>query len=134
MKYIRAFFALTAALILFSSFSFFKPREKSVYAFGLAASFRDTIVYYTEIQKLDSVTLKGDGFLPDRDLYSYQLKNYLEFDMNKPNYTCMIYFSNNKVKLEKTALKIKEKYTKKDRGMTLQQLDATAFRFKKPED
>ena len=50
---------------------------------------------------LDSVALDKNGFLLHRELYSYQLKNYLEFDKGLPNRTCMIYFSENKKKLGK---------------------------------
>lgn len=36
--------------------------------FGVAASFNDTVVYFTDIQVLDSVKLDKGGFLPKRDL------------------------------------------------------------------
>ena len=98
--------------------------------FGLAASFTDTIVYYTEIQLLDSVYLTKDGFLPQRDLYSYQMKNYLEYEKDKPYYTCMIYFSENKSKLTKEASKLKNKY-QKAKGILLQAIDSQEFSFKK---
>ena len=75
------------------AFSLKKGSHKPVYAFGISASFTDTVVYYTDIQLLDSVHLDKGGFLPHRELYSYQLKNFLEFEMNLPNRTCMIYFS-----------------------------------------
>ena len=100
MKYIRIFFAVVLLLTVCSAFTT-KNKEKSVYAFGMAASFNDSIVYYTEIQTLDSVRLDKNGFLPKRDLYAYQLKNYLEHSLGKPDYTCMVYFSENKKKLEK---------------------------------
>ena len=48
-------------------------------------SFNDSIVYYTDIQVLDSVELDKNGFLPKRDLYTYQLKNYLEYNLKKPD-------------------------------------------------
>lgn len=83
-----------------------KDKEKAVYAFGVAASFNDSIVYYTDIQVLDSVELDKNGFLPKRDLYTYQLKNYLEYNLKKPDYTCMIYFSETG-KVGKEAVKVK---------------------------
>ena len=118
--------------MFFSSFTL-KSNEKPVYAFGVAASFNDSVVYYTEIQVLDSVGLDKAGFPPKRDLYAYQLKNYLEYDLNKPDYTCMIYFSENKKKLEKEASKIKGKY-KKGSGLVLQAVEPSAFTFKKPQE
>jgi len=104
-----------------------------VYAFGVSASFTDTVVYYTDIQLIDSVHLDKNGFLPHRELYSYQFKNFLELDMNQPNRTCMIYFSDSKKKLDKEALKILGKY-KKNKAVALQKIDPEKFRFTKPEE
>mgnify|MGYP006873686016 FL=1 len=81
MKYVRILFAVALVFMVCSAFSFKKGKgEKAVYAFGVAASFNDTVVYFTDIQVLDSVKLDKGGFLPKRDLYTYQLKNYLEYD------------------------------------------------------
>ena len=103
-----------------------------VFVFAKLASFNDSVVYCTEIQVLDSTALDKNGFLPKRDLYSYQLKNYLEYDLKKPDYTCMIYFSENKKKLEKEAVKVKAKYKKST--MVLQAITSDKFSFKKPEE
>ena len=125
---------MTVALLftLCSAFTMKKGNEKPVYAFGVAASFNDSVVYYTPIQVLDSVKLDKNGFLPRRDLYSYQLKNYVEMEVGKPDYTCMIYFSENKNKLTKEATKLKAKYTKTK--LVLQLLDPSVFTFKKPQE
>lgn len=134
MKYVRILFAVALVFMVCSAFSFKKGKgEKAVYAFGVAASFNDTVVYFTDIQVLDSVKLDKGGFLPKRDLYTYQLKNYLEFDLKCPDYTCMIYFSENKKKLEKESAKVKGKY-KKNKSIVLMPIDSDAFRFKKPEE
>lgn len=129
MKYFRIFLLAAITVMCCSAFTM-KNKEKPVYVFGLAASFTDTIVYYTEIQLLDSVYLTKDGFLPQRDLYSYQMKNYLEYEKDKPYYTCMIYFSENKSKLTKEASKLKNKY-QKAKGILLQAIDSQEFSFKK---
>ena len=131
MKYVRILMALAVVFTICSAFTM-KSKDKPVYAFGIAASFNDTVVYYTDIQVLDSVSLEKNGFLPQRDLYSYQLKNYLEYELNKPNYTCMIYFSETKKKLEKEMSKVIGKYKKTK--LQLQVLDQTTFRFIKPQD
>lgn len=131
MKYVRILMALAVVFTICSAFTM-KSKDKPVYAFGVAASFSDTVVYYTDIQLLDSVSLKNNGFLPQRDLYSYQLKNYLEYELNKPNYTCMIYFSETKKKLEKEMSKVIGKYKKSH--LHLQVLDQKSFRFVKPQD
>lgn len=110
-----------------------KGGHKPVYAFGVSASFTDTVIYYTEIQMLDSVALDKNGFLPHRELYSYQLKNYLEFDKGLPNRTCMIYFSENKKKLGKEAAKVVGKF-KKSKTVAVEKIDPQNFRFSKPEE
>lgn len=132
MKYLRILLAVTLVFTLCSAFSMKKEKEKQVYAFGVAASFNDTVVYYTEIQMLDSVVLDKRGFLPQRELYSYQLKNYLEYELAKLDYTCMIYFSENKNKLQKEASKVKGKYVKGN--LKLQSIAPSDFSFKKPEE
>ena len=134
MKYVRILFAVALVFMVCSAFSFKKGKgEKAVYAFGVAASFNDTVVYFTDIQVLDSVKLDKGGFLPKRDLYTCQLKNYLEYDLKSLDYTCMIYFSENKKKLEKEAAKVKSKY-KKNKTIVLMPIAPEAFRFKKPEE
>jgi len=131
MKFAKIAFSLLLAFVVCSAFSF-KKQAKVVYAFGVATSFTDTAFYYTDIQLLDSVQLKN-GFLPQRDLYSYQLKNYLEVDKGLPNRTCMIYFSESEKALNKEVLKLVSKY-KKNKSITLQKISTTEFRFKKPHE
>ena len=126
MKYVRILFAVALVFMVCSAFSLKKVKEEKTV-------FTDTVVYYTAIQPLDSVKLDKNGFLPKRELYTYQLKNYLEYELGSPDYTCMIYFSNNKGKLEKEATKVQGKY-KKNKTIVLTPIDAEAFRFKKPEE
>ena len=133
MKYVKILFAVALVFTLCSAFSLKKGGHKPVYAFGVSASFTDTVIYYTEIQMLDSVALDKNGFLPHRELYSYQLKNYLEVNQLQQNSTCMIYFSENKKKLEKEATKILNKYKKNNR-MTVSRIDSDKFHFTKPEE
>ena len=106
-------------------------KKKVVYAFGFAASFRDTLTFITEIQELDSVKLERQThFLPLRDLYSYQLKDYLETNLEKTNYTCMIFFNKKLKKLQKQMNKIKTEYS---RSGNLNLLETKDFRFTKPQ-
>lgn len=130
MKYVKTVFAVIFVFTLCAAFT--KKEHKAVYAFGVAASFNDSIVYCTKIQVLDSVSLDKSGFLPGREFYSYQLKEYLETELKKPDYTCMIYFSENMKKLEKEAFKVREKYKKST--VTLQWIKPDEFTFKKPEE
>ena len=133
MKCVKILFAIALVFTMCSAFSLKKDHSKPVYAFGISASFTDTVVYFTDIQILDSAKVSKEGFLSHRELYSYQLKNYLEDNQLQQNSTCMIYFSENKKKLEKEATKILNKYKKNNR-MTVSQIDSDKFHFTKPEE
>lgn len=133
MKYVKILFAVALVFTLCSAFSLKKGHSKPVYAFGIAASFTDSVVYFTDIQLLDSAKLTKDGFLAHRELYSYQLKNYLEDNRLQENSTCMIYFSENRKKLEKEATKILSKY-KRGKNVIVSKIESDKFHFTKPEE
>lgn len=130
MKFLKIALLSVAVLMVCSAAS---RKSKSVYAFGFSASFTDSVVYYTEIQELDSVHLDRNGFLPYREHYSYQLKNHLEYKKGEKNRTCMIYFSGNQAKLLKERAKLLNKY-KKDKTVKVEELPKTEFYFTKPEE
>ena len=50
MKYVKILFAIALVFTMCSAFSLKKGSHKPVYAFGISASFTDTVVYYTDIQ------------------------------------------------------------------------------------
>lgn len=139
MKYMRVVLAVMLMLTAVPSFSkgkikinLKKDADKTVYAFGFSASFVDTVAYYTNIHVIDSVTLDKNGFLPTRELYSYQLKEFVDNEYKQKNSTCMIYFNNNKKKLDKEYSKLMNKY-KKNNNVVLKEIPADRFRFKKPD-
>lgn len=72
MKSIKILCSLLLVLMVCSAFSL--KGSKSVYIVGVSASFTDSLVYFTEIQLLDSVRLDKNKMLPERSQYSYQLK------------------------------------------------------------
>lgn len=120
-------------LTVCSAFSLKGSKNKPVYIVGVSASFTDSLVYFTEIQLLDSVHVDKNKMLPERAQYSYQLKNYLENEEGLTNRTCFVYFSNNKNKLQKTVTKMKTKY-QKGKTMLVREVNPNEFRFKKPEE
>lgn len=132
MKKLKVLLPIFILLVVCSAATTKKGNSKLVYAFGVSASFTDTVVYYTDIQVLDSVTLEKKSFLPDRNTYSYQLKNYLEYQRGLSDRTCMIYFSENKKKLSKELNKIVNRY-KKDKSVSLQLINNGEFKFTKPK-
>ena len=108
-----------------------KKKDNGVYIAGVSASFKDSLVYFTDIQMVDSVKLDKDKLLPERQQYSYQLKTYLENKYSSANRTCFIYFETNKEKLEKSMKKMKDKYQKGGKSI-VRQVDSE-FKFTKAE-
>lgn len=108
-----------------------KSKTQEVYMFGIAASFGDSIVYFTDIQIISgNEVLSKNGFLEARNQYAYQLKNYVENSENLPNRTCAIFFDKKKSKLEKKYIKLKNQYSK-DKSVLYRNLDSGKFKFVK---
>ena len=111
-----------------------KSKDKNkygVYMAGVSASFTDSLVYFTDIQFLDSAQVDGKGFLVGRSQYSVQLKDYLETKEGGKNRTCFIFFNLKKNKLQKELQKLKEKYNK-GKNMVLKDVNPE-FKFEKAE-
>ena len=110
--------ALTA-LILCSGFALQVSAKQKIeprYLFGFAASFADSTVYFTDIQKVDSAWIDTKTkFLLGRDEYAGQLKRHFAA-MDMPNRTCVVLFGKDLKKAEKKLKKLKETYTVKAKG------------------
>ena len=89
-----------------------KKNDKEVYVLGVSLSFSDSIVYFTEIQHVEGAVLDGN-FLPNRHMYSYELKDYMSYEEGKPGRTSFIYFSEKRSKLEKKEQKLKKRLTER---------------------
>jgi hypothetical protein len=101
-----------------------------VYLFGFAASFNDSIVYFTDIQDIDSAFIDNkNNFLLSRDNYSYQLRDYLQ-TQNMHNRTCVTMFGFKKDKVEKTYIKMKRKYTSKNK-FDVRLINSSKFRYQR---
>lgn len=86
------------------------------YMFGFVASFNDSTVYFTNIQKVDSVWVsKKKNFLAGRNQYSYQLRSFFAEKRNLPNRTCVVIANIDRKKLEKKYIKMKNKYLVKSK-------------------
>ena len=111
-----------------------KPKQvPKVYIFGFSASFKNPVVYLTDIQELDSAWIDSKTkFLLGRDTYSTQLKEYLTQSVNDSHRTCVVMFSTEKAKAEKKYMKLKRTYTVKAKakdGYDLKYLDRKDFSF-----
>ena len=111
-----------------------KPKQvPKVYIFGFSASFKNSVVYLTDIQELDSAWIDSKTkFLLGRDTYSTQLKEYLTQSVNDSHRTCVVMFSTEKAKAEKKYMKLKRTYTVKAKakdGYDVKYLDRKDFSF-----
>ena len=71
-----AFLVFTALTILLTGASAKKEPVPHIYMFGMAASFTDTIVFFTPIQQIDSAWIDTKSeLLQERQAYSYQLRD-----------------------------------------------------------
>lgn len=128
MKFVKIVASLFIVLAVCTA-STMENKKKGMYMVGVSASFTDSLIYFTDIQFLDSVELDKDELLPMRGQYSDQLDSYLEQVKGMENRTCFIYFDEKKDKVEKTIKKMKEKY-QKDGKSILRDLGAD-FKFSK---
>lgn len=130
MKFIKSLVPLVLIMVVCSAFSF-KGKSNGLYIMGVSASFSDSLVYFTDIQYLDSIVLdKKTQLLPQRNQYSEQLDEYLEQVKGMKNRTCFIYFNEKKAKLEKVVIKLKEDY--KEGGKSILRELGSEFKFSKP--
>lgn len=131
MKFIKVLVPLFFVMMVCSAFM---PKDKvnGIYMVGVSASFADSLVYFTDIQFLDSVKLdKKTTLLPNRNQYSEQLDDYMEQIKGMSNRTSFIYFNKNKAKLEKVVKELKEEYM--EGGKSVLRETGSDFKFTKAE-
>ena len=99
---------LTASTLPLSAKS---TQASKAYMFGFSASFNDSIVYFTDIQEVDSVWTNGKGrFLAGRNQYSYQLREYFTTKLGMARRTCVVVSSLKRKDVEKKYAKMKKQY------------------------
>ncbi len=104
-------------------------REKDIYAYAYATNFKDSVVYLSAVQRIEGAVLeKGTAFLSGRNLYSSQFKNHVEVTQNVENLTSAIFFSTNKIDLEKKLKKITQRIAK-GKTMLIKNIPAVEFTF-----
>lgn len=110
MKYLK-YIVLTLLVCVAMGAEAKTIKARHMYVFGFAASFKDSVVYMTEIQDVQGAMYDTKTkFLLGRDSYSDQLKTYFRETMQMPNRVCMVMFSTSKKKAEKQYLKLRSKY------------------------
>ncbi len=82
---------------------------KTMYFYGMAKSYSDSLVYMTEIMMLENVAIdKETGGVLNIEMYSEQLKNYLA-QMGKKGYICSLFYEKKAKKIEKSYMKLKKR-------------------------
>ena len=113
----KIIYTITAILALvFTTNAMAKDENKvmpSIYVFGVSTSFNDSLVFFTDVMKLDSAWQDGkSGFIYGRGNYSFQLHDYLG-RKGYPNRTCIFVSDKNIKNVTKKYEKMKSRYTKK---------------------
>lgn len=117
MRLLRTIVATVAIVMAFAQGATAKNEQEQIYVFGFAASFNDSIVYFTEMQLMDSVWMDTKNkFLLGRDNYSYQLRDYLRDSLDMPYRTCIVMFAEEKKDIDKKYAKMKKLYTVDSNG------------------
>ena len=133
MKYIRH---ITLAAVLMAALAFVPTLAQNrvvpkAYMFGFVASFTDSIVFFTDIQEVDSVWLMPKKhMLAGKSNYSYQLRNFCADSLGFKNRTVVVVSSLKRKDIEKKYAKMKKDYTMKRAGRyDVHFIDASEFRF-----
>ena len=131
----RLFKQLTLAIVLMAAGTANVQAQNvkvpHAYMFGFVASFNDSTVYFTNIQKVDSVWVTNKkSMLAGRNQYSYQLRDYFAQQRDMPNRTCVVVANTDLKKLEKKYAKMKNKYlVKSKKPYDVRSLNETDFKF-----
>jgi actin-related protein len=100
---------------------------------GVGISLVDSMVFITDMQLVDSVTLeKKTNFLMDRQLYSFQLQRYLEQAYKRGPYIPSVFFSKSRKKMERRYLSLHKRYVE-SKELQMYLVDQGQFRFKAEE-
>ena len=110
-----------------------KVVQKPVYMIGVGISLVDSMVFITDMHLVDSVTLeKKTKFLMDRQLYSFQLQQYLERAYRRGPYVPSVFFSTSRKKMERRYLSLHKRYVQ-SKELQMYLVDQGQFRFKAEE-
>lgn len=112
-----------------------KKQIPQMYMFGFSASFKDSLVFFTNVQEVKNVWYDTkDKFLLGRENYSSQLNNHLASKQALVNRTSIVIFDRKKKKVEKKFAKMKQQYTTKAKGkFDVRYLKNEDFRFQMVE-
>ena len=83
--------------------------RQTVHLYGFAASFNDSIVYFTDLQTIAQAAIDRNNFLYGREEYSNQLRDYLAAQ-GYPHATCVTVWATSRAALEKKYQRMRSRY------------------------
>ncbi len=105
-----------------------------VYLFGFSQEFGDTIAYISDVCRVDSIMLqKKTKFLPFRNEFSLQFKEYIEESKGVKKQTTCVFYSVNKTSLIKKQQKMRKRYLNMEHT-TVVNIGDKEFKFIHPLD
>lgn len=108
----------------------FRVKQKPIYMVGVGTSLLDSMIFMTDMHLVDSISIQTKkNFLMDRQLYSFQLQQYLEAAYKGGPYITAIYFSPKRKKMERRYLSLHKRYVN-SKELHLILVDQSQFRFK----
>lgn len=101
-----------------------------LYSFGVSISLKDSTIYMTDIQKIDSIWVEEkNGFVINRDDYSYQLRNYFD-NHGMQNRVNIIVFGKNEKIIGKKYLALQKRYNNPKKHYIVDYISNDEFAFK----
>ncbi len=132
---VKAFLTIIFALITTAAVGQVKnmATKGTVYVFGVGDSMRDSTVFITSVQRIDSANLqKRTKLLLDRPYLSTQLKMHFAQTLNDPNRLCILYYAKSEKEATKKQIKVRKNYL--DEGAIVKQLTPDEFKFTPEEN
>ena len=109
IRHITLAAAIMAALAFVPSLAQNNRVVPKAYMFGFVASFTDSVVFFTDIQEVDSVWLMPrKKMLAGKSNYSYQLRNFCADSLGFKNRTVVVVSALTRKEIEKKYAKIKK--------------------------
>ena len=103
-------------------------RQVDVYMFAASFSLLDSVLYVSDIQKLEDVTVNNRWFVKERAAFEKQFTDYVRVGFNESQLTS-IYFAEKSKKVEKRRAKLIKRNSKTN-GFAL--VEVSGFSFSNP--
>ncbi len=103
-------------------------RQVDIYMFAASFSVLDSVLYVSDIQKLDKVTVNNRWFVKERATFEKQFTDYIRVGYNESQLTSIIFSENNK-KVEKRRARLIKRNAKTN-GFAL--IEVSGFSFSNP--